>query len=143
MQGSVPSPDAGDAYGLGTAPPYSIYIWSGTEWVDNGNLQGPQGPKGDKGDTGEAGPAGADGAAAGFGTPTATAAQLASTAAPTVTVTASGDDTAKVFSFSFGIPKGEKGDTGETGATGPQGAAGTSVTGAKLVGNHLVIVTNG
>lgn len=64
---------AGDAYGVGTAAPYDIYIFDGItgEFVNNGPLQGakgdtgpegPQGPKGDPGETGPQGPAGADGA---------------------------------------------------------------------------------
>lgn len=64
---------AGDAYGVGTAEPYDIYIFDGItgEFVNNGPLQGakgdtgptgPQGPKGDPGETGPRGPAGADGA---------------------------------------------------------------------------------
>ena len=64
---------AGDAYGVGTAEPYDIYIFDGItgEFVNNGPLQGakgdtgptgPQGPKGDTGETGPRGPAGADGA---------------------------------------------------------------------------------
>lgn len=108
--------------------------------------QGPVGPAGPKGETGEAGPAGAagaagakgdigpqgprgatgaTGAAAGFGTPTATIDNA--TGVPSVTVTASGEDTAKVFAFAFKNLKGEKGDqgpSGEKGATGPAGQAG-------------------
>lgn len=64
---------AGDAYGVGTAEPYNVYIFDGItgEFVNNGPLQGakgdtgpegPQGPKGDTGETGPQGPAGADGA---------------------------------------------------------------------------------
>ena len=105
--------------------------------------QGPQGEKGDRGPTGltgsqgpqgvqgERGPAGATGApgpegqrgpegqqgptgeAAGFGTPAASASTLLPTDSATASVTASGPDTAKVFSFSFGIPKGDKGDQGD------------------------------
>ena len=47
---------------------------------------------------------GADGTPAGFGTPTAMAYALSPNAQPTVSVFASGDDTAKVFAFEFGIP---------------------------------------
>lgn len=91
---------------------------------------GPQGEKGDtgatgpQGDPGAQGPKGDTGAAAGFGTPTATATQLEPTDQPTVQVSASGDDTEKVFSFRFGIPKGEKGDTGAQGERGEQGEKG-------------------
>ena len=57
---------------------------------------------------------GENGAPAGFGTPTATALTLPSGSPATAEVTADGSDTAKVFHFTFGIPKGEKGDGGET-----------------------------
>lgn len=89
---------------------------------------GEQGPKGDTGDTGPqgpegpAGPAGADGAAAGFGTPTATVDNTTGT--PSVQVTASGPDTAKIFTFAFSGLKGETGATGPQGETGPQGPQG-------------------
>lgn len=57
---------AGDAYGVGAAQPYDIYIFDGVtgEFINNGPLQGakgPQGPKGDKGDTGPQGPQGTQG----------------------------------------------------------------------------------
>lgn len=75
---------------------------------------------------GEQGSAGAAGAAAGFGTPTATASALEAGATPTVSVTASGEDTAKVFAFTFGIPKGE------TGSQGPSGADAPTITGCTI-----------
>lgn len=95
---------------------------------DTGNTgpqgkQGEQGQKGDKGDPGNTGPQGDPGAAAGFGTPTATVDE--STGAPSVKVTASGPDTAKVFSFAF---TGLKGETGSQGGKGDKGDPGTSVS---------------
>lgn len=54
---------------------------------------------------------------------TATATGLAAGVAPTVSVTSSD----KGFSFTFGIPKGEKGDQGDTGPKGDPGDAGTSL----------------
>lgn len=62
----------GDAYGVGTAVPYDIYILNGTtgKFINNGPLQGAkgdkgdtgaQGPKGDQGDVGPTGPAGPTG----------------------------------------------------------------------------------
>ena len=42
LQAAVPNPEAGAAYGVGTAAPYDIYIWDSvhSKWVNNGNLQG-------------------------------------------------------------------------------------------------------
>lgn len=81
---------------------------------------------------------GATGAAAGFGTPTASVDDQTGT--PSVQVSASGPDTAKVFSFAFHNLKGAK---GETGATGPQGPKGdTGETGAAGVTSAVVNVDN-
>ena len=69
-------------------------------------------------------PAGEAGPAAGFGTPTATAESLPSGSSPEVSVQASGENTAKVFSFTFKIPKGPVGEQGEQGIQGEQGPKG-------------------
>ena len=90
---------------------------------------GPAGKDGAQGATGPTGATGPAGAAAGFGTPTASATAVAAGGNPTVTVTASGTNTSKVFDFKFGIPRGATGATGPqgpTGPTGPQGPAGTN-----------------
>lgn len=90
----------------------------------------PKGEKGDKGDTGEkgekgdTGPQGPTGAAAGFGTPTASVSSLEPGSNPTVSINPSGPNTAKIFAFNFGIPKGEKGDQGIQGPAGQDGAKG-------------------
>ena len=85
------------------------------------NLKGPTGPEGGVGPTGSVGPTGA---AAGFGTPTASV--DANVGTPSVTVTTSGPNTAKVFNFTFKNLKGQKGDTGSQGPQGPQGPGGST-----------------
>lgn len=87
LRQAIASPDAGDAYGVGAAQPYDIYIYDGKaqRWDNHGPLQGAKGEKGDpftyedftkeqlaalkgergqKGDTGEKGQNGADGKSA-------------------------------------------------------------------------------
>lgn len=69
---------------------------------------------------------GPTGAAAGFATPSVTVETLPAGSDATASVTASGDNTAKVFSFNFGIPKGADGQNGTNGADGAAGADGVS-----------------
>lgn len=64
------------------------------------------------------------GAALGFGTPTATVDN--NTGTPSVTVTATGDDSEKVFNFAFKNLKGAKGDKGDPGTNGTNGAKGAT-----------------
>lgn len=66
--------------------------------------QSSGGSGGSSSGSGGSGGSGTPGAAAGFDTPEATATAVDGTT-PTATVTASGPDTAKKFSFVFGIPK--------------------------------------
>lgn len=78
--------------------------------------------KGDKGEQGDPGVAGPTGPAAGFGVPTVTVNNTVGT--PSATVTAEGEDTAKIFNFAFTGIKGEKGDRGEAGPAGAKGEPG-------------------
>ena len=110
------------------------YLWTKTTFSD-GKIaysvarQGANGAKGDTGSQGPQGPKGETGAAAGFGTPTATV--DANVGTPSVTISASGANTAKVFNFAFKNLKGQKGDTGPRGPQGEQGPKGeTGATGA-------------
>ena len=45
LKQAVPSPERGDAYGIGTSYPYDIYVYDGVSktWKNNGAIQGPQG----------------------------------------------------------------------------------------------------
>lgn len=83
-----------------------------------------------QGSNGTNGTNGTNGVAAGFGTPTASV--DANVGTPSVTVTASGADTAKVFNFAFKNLKGQKGDNGSAATvevgTVTTGAAGSSAS---------------
>lgn len=96
---------------LSKMPNYSVLATDGSGKIIKGSPV--QGPKGDKGATGPAG---------GFGTPTASV--DANVGTPSVTITSSGPDTAKVFNFAFKNLKGETGGQGPEGPRGPQGPAG-------------------
>lgn len=103
-------------FAINTATTNSYYVYEQTNtnvWTRRVNLKGSKGDNGNDGNTG---------AAAGFGTPTATVNTLNPGTNATVTVTASGSNTSKIFAFTFGIPRGA------VGATGPQGAPGVDAT---------------
>lgn len=138
LAAAVTNPTAGDAYGVGTAEPYDIYIYDGvtSAWVNNGPLQGAKGEKGDKGDkgdTGAQGEPGKDGSPGAAGAPGAPGAD-----GVTPTIGANGNwflgstDTGKPSRGVKGEqgvqgekgPQGLQGATGETGPEGPQGEPG-------------------
>ena len=84
---------------------------------------------------GATGNTGATGAAAGFGTPTATV--DANTGTPSVTVTATGSNTAKVFNFAFRNLKGAKGDKGDKGDSGGGGTLTLLASGSASADNEM------
>lgn len=102
---TIVSPQAGDAYGVGTGAPYDIYIYDAINsvWKNNGPLQGTQGPKGDKGDTGPQGPQGERG-----------------DIGPQGLQGIQGDPGPQGPTGEQG-PKGDKGDRGPKGPQGPAG----------------------
>lgn len=102
---TIVSPQAGDAYGVGTGAPYDIYIYDAINsvWKNNGPLQGAQGPKGDKGDTGPQGPQGERG-----------------DIGPQGLQGIQGDPGPQGPTGEQG-PKGDKGDRGPEGPQGPAG----------------------
>lgn len=102
---TIVSPQAGDAYGVGTGAPYDIYIYDAINsvWKNDGPLQGAQGPKGDKGDTGPQGPQGERG-----------------DIGPQGLQGIQGDPGPQGPTGEQG-PKGDKGDRGPEGPQGPAG----------------------
>lgn len=52
LAASASKPKAGDAYAVGTAAPYDIYIWDAVHrsWVNNGNIRGADGKDADLSD---------------------------------------------------------------------------------------------
>ena len=141
-----PKGDTGPTGPKGTTFTPSVSTAGVISWTNDGgltnptsiNIKGPQGPKGETG------------AAAGFGTPTATV--DANVGNPSVTITTSGANTAKVFNFAFKNLKGQKGDTGPRGPQGEQGPRGetgatptitASATVSNTTGTPTVNVTRG
>lgn len=67
LHSAVTQPKQGNMYNIGTAAPYTVYMWdttNGGKWISQGQLQGakgdtgPQGPQGEPGPQGEQGPQG-------------------------------------------------------------------------------------
>ena len=107
---NVPNPEPGDAYGVGTAEPYDIYVYGETAgWVNSGPLQGAQGPAGPQGEKGDP-----------FTYEDFTEEQLEALTGPQGPQGPQGEPGADGAQG----PKGETGDTGPQGPQGPQGSTG-------------------
>jgi len=118
---SVSGSKAGDMY-LNTSNSNVYKATAANTWSYVCNIKGATGSNG------------SNGAAAGFGTPTATV--DANVGTPSVTVSASGADTAKVFAFTFKNLKGQPGTNGTNGTNGTSAYwfSGTAVTGTNTSG---------
>ena len=127
LEAAVQTPGQGDMYNVGTASPYTIYMWdeSAGAWLSQGQLQGPagpqgeQGPQGEKGDTGETGAQGPKGDAGPYFLPSVSAEGVLSW-------TNSGglENPSPANIRGPQGEQGEQGPQGETGATGAQGPQG-------------------
>ena len=127
LEAAVQTPGQGDMYNVGTASPYTIYMWDESEgaWLSQGQLQGPagpqgeQGPQGEKGDTGETGAQGPKGDAGPYFLPSVSAEGVLSW-------TNSGglENPSPANIRGPQGEQGEQGPQGETGATGAQGPQG-------------------
>ena len=135
----------GDAFAVGTEPPYDLYIFTRpfdeqvvNQWFNIGAFP-VQGPKGDKGDTGPAGPQGIQGRGwlNGFGVPQPSLGIVGDIYYDNGSANTYVKNNQGTWVLSGNLrgaqgaqgqtgPKGDKGDTGATGATGPQGPAGTT-----------------
>ena len=118
---------------LRTAPDYQFSADGETDWHDQQDIAADRFYR-ERRNGGEWGPAieliegktGPTGAAAGFATPSVTVETLPAGSDATASVATSGDNTAKVFNFNFGIPKGADGKNGTDGKAGADGADGVS-----------------
>lgn len=111
LAAGVDAPEAGDAYGVGAAAPYDIYIYDGAvgAWVNNGPLQGAKGADGVDGIDGVTPVIGANGNWYLGETDTGKPAR--------------GEKGDKGEPGADGA-KGDPGETGPQGPTGPQGETG-------------------
>lgn len=130
LQGMHPTAQAGDAYGIGVAQPYEIYVWDGISgvWVNNGPIQGAQGQKGDPGEKGEKGDPGAPGERGEQGPRGAPGEKGADGTIYTPAVSLDGTLS---WTNDGGLPnpdtvniRGQKGDPGQPGKDGAQGPKG-------------------
>ena len=126
-----PKGNEGDAYMVGV----NLYAWSGTEWIDCGNIQGPKGDKGDQGQQGEQGlqgiqgPQGIQGATGAAGTAATIKIGTVTTGAAGTSAKVVNRGTTSAAVLDFTIPQGAKGAKGDNG-TAATIEVGTVTTGA-------------
>ncbi|MBO5715602.1 MAG: hypothetical protein J6S23_04315 [Clostridia bacterium] len=160
LQSAVPNPSEGDAYGVGAAEPYDIYIYGKTSgWVNNGPLQGAKGDTGPAGQDGISvthswsgttlnitsasgtssanlvGPAGKDGAAGkdgedGVGVQSVVQTTTSAEDGGTNVITVTKTDGT---TSTFSVKNGSRGSQGQKGDTGGQGVPGNDGVGIKSV----------
>jgi len=115
-------PSTGNSPGDGYLINGELWVWSGTDWTDVGNIQGPTGPAGTVGIDGSTGPTGASGPAIFVGPDAPSGPSGAMLWFDT-------DDTdAIVLPAGATGPTGPTGGQGYTGSQGPTGPAGTNGT---------------
>ena len=100
LQETVTNAEIGDMYNVGVSAPYTIYRWTGAEWENQGQLEGPQGETGPQGPQGIQGPQGEKGEVGPQGP--------------------QGETGPQGIQGEVG-PQGPQGIQGETGPQGPQG----------------------
>ena len=105
------------------------------EWTNNDDTVETASMVVENGVDGKDGATGNPGTAAGFGTPTATI--DANVGTPSVTITSSGANTAKVFNFAFKNLKGEPGSAGKDGVDGK------SITAIEFIKDSTGAITSG
>ena len=129
LQAAVTEPSQGDHYNVGTAAPYTVYMWDATtppgEWINQGQMEGPQGETGPQGPTGETGPTGPQGEP---GTAATIAVGTVTTGDPGAEASVTNSGTANAAIFDFTIPQGVQGPQGIQGPQGVQGEAGEAAT---------------
>ena len=101
-----------------------LFVWDGSQWSSQGQMQGAKGepgPQGPQGERGSEGPAGADGVTPSI-TMSATVGNTVGT--PSVQVVKGGTAAAPSFAFAFSNLKGATGAQGPQGVQGPKGERG-------------------
>lgn len=111
LMAAHPKGNEGDAYMVGT----NLYAWSGAEWIDCGNIQGPKGDKGDQGPQGiqgEQGERGVQGAQGPAGTAATITIGNVTTSAPGTSAQVTNRGTSSAAVLDFVLPKGKDGADG-------------------------------